>query len=129
MAQIVLVTGASSGIGLSIAMLLHQHNFKVYGTSRQPEKYADLPYAMLALDVKKTDTMDAALSEILKREGRIDVLINNAGVGITGPLEETPIIESKKAFDTNFFGPMALINKVLPPCVPRGLVASLTSPL
>jgi NAD(P)-dependent dehydrogenase (short-subunit alcohol dehydrogenase family) len=114
MAQIVLVTGASSGIGRSIAMLLHQHNFKVYGTSRQPEKYADLPYAMLALDVKKTDTMDAALSEILKREGRIDVLINNAGVGITGPLEETPIIESKKAFDTNFFGPMALINKVLP---------------
>ena len=87
MAQIVLVSGASSGIGLSIAMLLHQHNFKVYGTSRQPEKYADLPYAMLALDVKETDTMDAALSEILKREGRIDVLINNAGVGITGPLE------------------------------------------
>ena len=66
MAQIVLVTGASSGIGRSIAMLLHQHNFKVYGTSRQPEKYADLPYAMLAIDVNKTDTMDAALSEIFE---------------------------------------------------------------
>jgi len=114
MSQVVLVTGASSGIGREIASALHRKNYKVYGTSRQPQKYADLPYAMLALEIKDGASMDAAIAEIIRLEGRLDVLVNNAGVGITGPLEETPMAESKKVFDTNFFGPMELINKVLP---------------
>ncbi len=114
MNQVVLVTGASSGIGREIANTLHRHNFKVYGTSRNPERYSDLPFTMLALDLHKAQSLSAAVDEIIKREGRLDVLVNNAGAGITGPLEETPIAESKKAFETNFFGPMALINVVLP---------------
>lgn len=114
MSQVVLVTGASSGIGREIALTLHRHHFKVYGTSRSPERYGDLPFTMLALDLHKTESLSNAVSEIIKKEGRLDVLVNNAGAGITGPLEETPMAESKKAFDTNFFGPMALINAVLP---------------
>ncbi len=114
MNQVVLVTGASSGIGREIANTLHRHDFKVYGTSRKPERYSDLPFTMLALDLHKAQSLSAAVDEIIKREGRLDVLVNNAGAGITGPLEETPIAESKKAFETNFFGPMALINVVLP---------------
>lgn len=114
MSQVVLVTGASSGIGREIALTLHRHHFKVYGTSRSPERYGDLPFTMLALDLHKTESLSNAVSEIIKKEGRLDVLVNNAGAGITGPLEETPMAESKKAFDTNFFGPMALINTVLP---------------
>jgi len=114
MAQVVLVTGASSGIGRAIALTLHQNNFKVYGTSRNPQHYSDLPFKMLALDLHNPQGFKQTLDEIVKIDGRIDVLINNAGAGITGPLEETPIKESKKAFETNFFGPMELINQVLP---------------
>ena len=114
MSQVVLVTGASSGIGREIAITLQRHDFKVYGTSRHPEKYGELPFTMLALDLHKPDSFTSAINELIKREGRLDVLVNNAGAGITGPLEETPLDESKKAFETNFFGPMELINRVLP---------------
>lgn len=114
MAQVVLVTGASSGIGREIAHTLVQNNYIVYGTSRTPQRYSELPYAMLALDLHDPNSFKACIAEIIDQEGRIDVLVNNAGAGITGPLEETPIDESKKAFETNFFGPMALINEVLP---------------
>ena len=114
MAQVVLVTGASSGIGRAIALTLHQNNFKVYGTSRSPERYLDLPFKMLALDLHNPQGFKRTLESILQIDGRIDVLINNAGAGITGPLEETPLAESRKAFETNFFGPMELINQVLP---------------
>jgi short-subunit dehydrogenase len=114
MSQVVLVTGASSGIGREIATKLQRHNFMVYGTSRQPERYRELPFTMLALDLHKPNSFAQLIEEIVKREGRLDVLVNNAGAGITGPLEETPLEESKKAFDTNFFGPLELINEVLP---------------
>ncbi|HBB49181.1 MAG TPA: short-chain dehydrogenase/reductase [Flavobacteriaceae bacterium] len=114
MSQVVLVTGASSGIGREIATTLLGHNYKVYGTSRNPERYADLPFTMLQLDLHKSESLKRAVADLVKLEGRIDVLVNNAGAGITGPLEETPMAESKKAFDTNFFGPMQLINTVLP---------------
>jgi short-subunit dehydrogenase len=114
MAQVVLITGASSGIGREIALTLHRNNFKVYGTSRNPQRYSDLPYVMLALDLHHPQGFKHTLDEIIQAEGRIDVLVNNAGAGITGPLEETPLEESKKAFETNFFGPMALINQILP---------------
>ena len=88
--KIVLITGASSGIGKSIANYLSRHNFKVYGTTRSPQKSAAESFTFLQLDVTREDTIKLAVEDVIAREGRLDILINNAGVGITGPLEETP---------------------------------------
>lgn len=114
MKKVVLITGASSGIGKSIGDFLINQNFTVYGTSRNPSNYKNSNFSLLQLDVNDVDSIDKSIAIIIKKEGRIDVLINNAGKGITGPLEETPIIEIKKTFDTNFFGVMQVCNAVLP---------------
>ncbi|MDG1064088.1 MAG: SDR family oxidoreductase [Flavobacteriaceae bacterium] len=129
MSKVVLVTGASSGIGRSIALNLHQNGFVVYGTSRTPNNYKDLPFELLALDLHKSQTFSAVLDQIIAKHDRLDVLVNNAGAGITGPLEETPIETSKAAFETNFFGPIALLNAVLPQMRQQkyGLVINITS--
>ena len=111
--KIVLITGASSGIGKSIANYLSRHNFKVYGTSRSAQKSASENFTFLHLDVTREETIKLAVEEIIAREGRLDILINNAGVGITGPLEETPEEEIKKAFETNYYGPLRMIKNVL----------------
>lgn len=115
MPKVVLITGGSSGIGKAIGEYLHAKNYKVYGTSRNPKNYVDsVPFKLLQLDVTQPESIDAALSELLISEERIDVLINNAGVGITGPIEETPTPEIRNAFETNFFGPLTVIKSVLP---------------
>lgn len=127
--KIVLITGASSGIGKAIALFLHQKGFKVYGTSRNPQNVKDLPFDLVRLDVTKTDTIVSAVDEVVDREGRLDVLINNAGVGITGPIEETPDTEILKAFETNYFGPIKMIKAVLPVMRSNGsgLIINVTS--
>ena len=107
MAKVVLITGASSGIGKSIGELLHQKGFIVYGTSRNPEQYANSLFPLIALDVRNTLSITTAVSQIIKQSGRIDVLINNAGVGITGPLEEIPMQEIKNNFEI----PTALLSQ------------------
>jgi len=115
MSKVILITGGSSGIGKSIALLLHQEGYKVYGTSRNPERYKEtIPFEMVALDVANSESVLSCVSSILDKEGRIDVLINNAGIGITGPIEETPIEEMEQVFATNFYGPIRLTNAVLP---------------
>jgi len=114
MNKVVLITGASSGIGKAIGEYLHQQNFTIYGTSRSPEKYKNSIFTLLSLDVNDVDSIQHTVNHIIEKENRIDVLINNAGKGITGPLEETPITEMKKTFDTNFFGVMQVCNAVLP---------------
>lgn len=126
--KVVLITGASSGIGKSIGEFLADKNFKIYGTSRNPSG-KDSKIAMLALDVTNKETIDTAVNELLKKEGKIDILINNAGVGITGPIEETPDEEIRKAFETNFFGPVNVIKAVLPHMRSRkeGLIINVTS--
>lgn len=112
--KVILITGASSGIGKAIAEFLLHKGFRVFGTSRNPEKLQNLPdFPLLALDVTKPETIAAAISEIMEKTGKIDVLVNNAGIGITGPIEETPDEEIKKAFDTNYFGPLNVIKAVL----------------
>ena len=68
----------------------------------------------MTLDVTKEETIKEAVQQVFEKEGRIDILINNAGVGITGPIEETPEEEIKKAFETNYFGPLKMIKDVLP---------------
>lgn len=112
--KVVLITGASSGIGKSIAGYLSQRNFIIYGTSRKPKPDLKANFEMLSMDVTSPESISMAVEDLIEREGRIDILINNAGVGITGPIEETPEVEIKKAFETNYFGPLNLIKKVLP---------------
>ena len=114
MQQTVLVTGASSGLGKSIAHHLHSLGFTVFGTSRTPHKYPDFPYPLLALDISNTASVDLFFAELKSHTQGIDVLVNNAGVGITGAVEEVNIDALKAHFDTNFFGPLAITQQILP---------------
>lgn len=114
MAAVVLITGASSGIGNSIGKYLVEKGYTVYGTSRNPKEKIKNGIRFVALDVTNKETIQAAVSEVLQQEGKIDYLINNAGMGITGPIEETPDEEIARAFDTNYFGAIKVIKAVLP---------------
>jgi NAD(P)-dependent dehydrogenase (short-subunit alcohol dehydrogenase family) len=129
MSKVVLITGGSSGIGKSIGEFILERGFKVYGTSRSPEKYPESKIPIVALDVTKADTIVKCIDEVIAKEGRIDVLVNNAGAGITGPIEEIPEDEMKKNFETNFFGPINVIKAVLPQMRKQnsGLVINITS--
>ena len=106
MEKVVLITGGSSGIGKSVGEFLHSKGFVVYGTSRNPERYSNSKFTLLALDVRHVDSIQRAVADVIAKSGRIDVVINNAGVGITGPIEEIPSEEIKNNFETNLFGPM-----------------------
>ena len=128
--KVVLITGGSSGIGKTTGIYLSSQGMKVYGTTRSLEKYADFDhFTLLELDVKKTETIQKTIDHIVSEEGRLDVLINNAGVGITGPIEETPVEEISIAFDTNFNGPIRMIQAVLPQMRQQGdgLIINITS--
>lgn len=129
MSKVVLITGGSSGIGKSIGEFLQEKGFTVYGTSRNPKNYPNSKFPIVALDVTVPETISACIAEVLKQEGRIDVLINNAGAGITGPIEEIPDTEIKRNFETNFFGPINVIKAVLPAMRNQnsGLIINVTS--
>ncbi len=114
MQQTVLVTGASSGLGKSIATHLHTLGHTVYGTSRNPQNYPDLPFPLLALDVNDQGSIDLFFAELQSKTSQVDVLVNNAGVGITGAVEEVNLTALRAHFDTNFFGPLAIIQQILP---------------
>ena len=103
MSKVVLITGGSSGIGKSIGEFLHAKGFIVYGTSRNPEKITNSVFPLLALDVRNVTSIKNAIAEVISKSGRLDVVINNAGVGITGPIEEIPTEEIKNNFD-GYFG-------------------------
>ncbi|CAL2055882.1 SDR family oxidoreductase [Tenacibaculum sp. 190524A05c] len=129
MSKVILITGASSGIGKAIAEHLTSKKHIVYGTSRKPEKVKDVDFSMVALDVLHIDSIDAAVKEVVEKEGRIDVLINNAGRGLMGAVEDIPTEELKAGFDTNFFGPIEVIKKVMPHMRKQksGLIINVTS--
>ena len=129
MSKVVLITGGSSGIGKSIGEFLKVKGFIVYGTSRSPEKYADSSFPILTLDVKDNNTITSAVNTIIEKEGKLDVVVNNAGAGITGPIEEIPEYEIKNNFDINFFGPIKVIKAVLPQMRKQkyGLIINITS--
>ena len=129
MSKVIFITGASSGIGKAIGEFLHHKNFKVYGTSRNPERIENSLFPLVKLDVRNVDSIQLAVTEILSKEERIDVVINNAGVGITGPLEEIPTEEIKNNFETNFFGPIEVMKAVLPQMrkQKKGLIINITS--
>ena len=129
MNKVVLITGGSSGIGKSVGEFLIQNGFIVYGTSRNPAKITNHPFHLIALDVNDKDSIIKAVDEIISSEGRIDILINNAGVGITGAIEETPTNEMRNVFETNFFGPIEVMKAVLPQMRKQhsGLIINVTS--
>ena len=129
MSKVVLITGGSSGIGKSIGEFLCQKGFTVFGTSRNPERITESRFPLLTMDVRNTESIQKAVSHIIGATGRIDVLINNAGVGITGPLEEIPTAELKNNFETNFFGPIEVIKACLPQMRAQqsGLIINITS--
>ncbi|WP_353778588.1 SDR family NAD(P)-dependent oxidoreductase [Winogradskyella sp. 3972H.M.0a.05] len=129
MSKIVLITGGSSGIGKSIGEYLLEKGEKIYGTSRNPDRYKDSKFPLLTLDVADKSTIDNCVKRIIEQEGRLDVLINNAGAGITGPIEEIPEEEIKANFETNFFGPINVIKAILPSMRSQrqGLIINITS--
>jgi NADP-dependent 3-hydroxy acid dehydrogenase YdfG len=115
MQKVVLITGGSSGIGKSIGLYLKSMGLKVYGTTRDLNKHPDFEiFPLLELEVTDSANARETVQKLIAEEGRLDVLVNNAGVGITGPIEETPHEEILKAFDINFNGPLHLIKAVLP---------------
>ena len=114
MSKVILVTGGSSGIGRSIASYIHEkNNYVVYGSSRDIKKLDVVSFVPIELDVTSEKSINGCVEKIINEQGRIDVLINNAGVGITGPLEETPNSEIEKHFKTNLYGPINLIKNCL----------------
>ncbi|WP_346883299.1 SDR family oxidoreductase [uncultured Algibacter sp.] len=129
MSKVILITGGSSGIGKSIGEFLTEKGFTVYGTSRRPEQYTASKFPIIGLDVGRVDTIKKAVQTILEKENRLDVLVNNAGAGITGPIEEIPEEEIKHNFETNFFGPINVIKAVLPQMRKQqsGLIINVTS--
>ena len=113
--KIALVTGASSGIGQATAEKLAQCGYKVYGTSRRGAPAGQRPFDMLPLDVTSDESVEAVVRELLRLEGRIDLLVNNAGFGVApGGAEESSIEQARSIFDTNFFGIVRMTRAVVP---------------
>ena len=117
MKKVALVTGASSGIGRETARLLAEQGFIVYGAARRTDKMQDLKQAgikLLAMDVTDDAALVSGVNTIIQAEGRIDALVNNAGYGSYGSLEDTPMSEARYQFDVNIFGMARLTQLVLP---------------
>ncbi len=112
---VAIVTGASSGIGKETALALVAAGFTVVGTSRDTSRVTPLDgVTFLGLDVASDASVAAAVQEVSERFGRIDVLVNNAGVGSMGAAEETSLAQTQGMFETNVFGVMRMVNEVLP---------------
>jgi short-subunit dehydrogenase len=117
MANTVIVTGASAGIGKATAILLAQNGYNVYGAARRTEKMQDLKnYGIkpIALDVTKDESVMACVEQIFKEAGSIDILINNAGFGSYGAIEDVTMQDAKYQLEVNVFGAMRLTQLVLP---------------
>jgi NAD(P)-dependent dehydrogenase (short-subunit alcohol dehydrogenase family) len=113
--KIALVTGASSGIGEATAERLAKAGYKVYGTSRRGAQAGQRSFEMLSLDVTSDESVAAAVSEVMRRDGRIDLLVNNAGFGVApAGAEESSIDQARSIFETNFFGLIRMTRAVVP---------------
>ena len=111
--MIIFITGISSGFGLETAKLLSQEGHIIYGTvRREVEPLSKVHY--MQLDVRDSEAVKNAVDEIIEKEGRIDVLVNNAGMGIGGPLEFASEEEIRLQMDTNFMGLVHCVDAVLP---------------
>ena len=136
---IALVTGTSTGIGLATAVTLARGGHSVYASMRNPGSGAaeiealaakeKLPISVLPLDVDDYASVKGCVELILKQSGRIDVLVNNAGIGMHGSVEELPLAEFRRAMETNFFGALRCIQAVVPGMRERrhGVIVNVTS--
>ena len=136
--NIALVTGSSTGIGFETSLLLARNGFYTYATMRDTrksdniEKIAkneNLPLKVLLMDVDNDDSVKNAIYKILDEKKKIDILINNAGYGLFGALEEISMDEAKKQFETNLFGAMRTIKEILPTMRKQknGIIINVTS--
>ena len=117
MSKAVLITGASSGMGREAAILLAHEGHRVYAGARRMGRMADLAdHGVVAaeMDVTSVDDNERVLSRVVEAEERIDVLINNAGFGLYGPVEEVPLEDARYQFEVNLFGLAHLTQLVLP---------------
>ncbi len=116
--KVALVTGASSGIGQAVAAAMAKDGYIVYGTSRhaayETAGERDATYTMLPMTVENEESVAAAVEYIAERHARIDVLVNAAGSGIAGAIEETTAAEARAQFDVCFFGVVSVLHHVLP---------------
>ncbi len=115
--KVALVTGASAGIGKAIVRQLLKDGWIVYGAARRLDKMADIQTEgakVLTLDVTDEDSLVQAVQKLLAAEGRLDALVNNAGYGSYGAIEDVPISEAKRQFEVNVFGLIRLTQLVLP---------------
>jgi len=136
--SIAVVTGSSTGIGFETSLFLARNGFYTYATMRDTlksdkiEKIANnenLPLKVLSMDVDNDDSVRNAIHKILDEKKKIDILINNAGYGLFGALEEISIDEAKKQFETNLFGAMRTIKETLPTMRKQknGIIINVTS--
>lgn len=117
--MVILITGVSSGFGLEMAKILSQKGHTIYGTVRRDvEHIAGVNY--LNADVRDEESVIKAVEEVIRREGFIDVLINNAGMGVGGPIEFTSTADAMNQMDVNFFGLVRFVHAVLPYMRKRG---------
>ena len=113
MNKTVLITGVSSGIGLATAQLLARKGFRVFGTVRK-ETQALQGMELVKLDVTNDAFVSEAVSAVIAKAGPIGSLVNNAGYGLAGAIEETSVAEAQEQFETNLFGVIRMVNAVLP---------------
>ncbi len=111
MNKVVVITGTSSGIGKETAKLFESKGDIVYGLSRRTTGET---FNELICDITNLDSIKLAIDKVIEEQGRIDVLVNNAGMGISGPVETTKVEEAKRLFNVNFFGTLSMIQQVLP---------------
>ena len=117
MSKVVLITGASAGMGREAAILLARQGHRVYAGARRLDRMADLAdhgVTPVELDVSQGDDNERVVNQIVATESRIDVLINNAGFGLYGPVEEVPLDDARYQFEVNLFGAAHLTQLVLP---------------
>ena len=128
MGKVILITGTSSGFGRTIAEKLHSEGYAVIGTSRNADKISS-DYLTIKLDINDYESSKSEVDQIINKYGKIDVLINNAGINITGPIETIKMDDVKRVFDTNFFSHINMIQNVLPNMRSnkQGLIINITS--
>jgi len=121
--SVILITGSSTGIGLATALHFGRKGHQVYASMRNPEAAQELmqlvadeklPITPIKLDVNDEVSVQQGVAEVLQKAGHIDVLVNNAGVGGSGPVEAVPVEEAHRTFETNYFGIIRMVQAVLP---------------